>query len=181
MGRSPVTLQAKHPVAELKAHYQNATNAVERRRAHVIWLLASGKPRSEVIDLTAYSLPSVLDTIHRYHQDGLEGLRDRRETNSGAPTLLEDAELLLLAQTIRHDYGQGIVWRGADVQTWVESTLGKQVRYQRAYEFLSAIGFSLQVPRPRHMKSSDAARADFKKTRSPTLLKRLENLLEKKT
>lgn len=177
MGRLPVTLQAKHPVAELKAHYQNATNAVERRRAHVIWLLASGKPRSEVIDLTAYSLPSVLEAIHRYHQDGLEGLRDQRESNSGAPTLLEDAELLLLAQTIRYDYEQGIVWRGADVQAWVENTLGKQVRYQRAYEFLDAIGFSLQVPRPRHTKSSDAARADFKKTRSQRLLKRLEMLL----
>lgn len=179
MGRSPVTLQAKHPVSELKAHYQNATNAVERRRAHVIWLLASGKPRGEVIDLTAYSLPSVLDAIHRYNKEGLNGLRDLRTSNSGAPPLLEDAELLLLAQTIRHDYGQGIVWRGADVQAWVESTLGKQVRYQRAYEFLDAIGFSLQVPRPRHVRSSDAARADFKKTRSPTLLKRLEMLLEK--
>lgn len=178
MGRSPVTLKAKHPVAELKAHYQNATNAVERRRAQVVWLLASGKPRSEVIDLTAYSLPSVLETIHRYNADGLNGLRDLRESNSGAPTLLKDAELLLLAQTIRHDFEQGIVWRGADVQAWVSSTLGKQVRYQRAYEFLDAIGFSLQVPRPRHVNSSDAARADFKKTRSPTLSKRLEMLLE---
>ena len=76
MGRSLVTLQAKHPVAELKAHYQYATNAVERRRAHVIWLLASGKPRGEVKDLTAYSLPSVLEAIHRYNKDGLNGLRD---------------------------------------------------------------------------------------------------------
>ena len=133
MGRLPVTLQAKHPIAELKAHYQNTTNAVERRRAHVIWLLASGKPRSEVIDLTAYSLPSVLEAIHRYNNEGLEGLRDQRESNSGAPPLLNNAELLLLAQTIRHDFEQSIVWRDADVQTWVESTLGKQVRYQRAF------------------------------------------------
>ena len=147
----------------------------------MIWLLASGKPRSEVIDLTAYSLPSVLEAIHRYHPDGLNGLRDQRESNNGAPPLLEDAELLLLAQTIRHDFEQGVVWRGADVQAWVENTLGKQVRYQRAYEFLDAIGFSLQVPRPRHAKSSDAARADFKKTRSQTLLKRLETLLEQTT
>ena len=76
MGRLPVTLKAKHPVAEPKAHYQNTTNAVERRRAHVIWLLASGEPRGEVKDLTAYSLPSVLEAIHRYNKDGLNGLRD---------------------------------------------------------------------------------------------------------
>jgi transposase len=177
MGRPPVTLQIQHPLSELKRHYQNTTNAVERRRAHVIWLLASGKPRCDVIQLTAYSLPSVLDAIHRYNKTGLDGLKDRRETNPGAPTLLSDAELLLLAQTIRHDFEQGIVWRGADVQAWIETTLGQTVHYQRAYELLEAIGFSLQVPRPRHIKSSDAARADFKKTHSQMLLKRLENLL----
>ena len=36
MGRLPVALQAKHSIAELKAHYQNATNAVERRSAVTI-------------------------------------------------------------------------------------------------------------------------------------------------
>lgn len=176
MGRPSIQLNPKHPVAELKRHYQKSTCAVERRRAHVIWLLASGKSRVEVINLTAYSLPSVLDAIHRYNQDGFEGLRDLRHTNPGAPTLLSDQELLLLAQTVRQDFEKGIVWNGTDVRTWVQTTLGKQIRFQRAYELLDAIGFSLQVPRPRHAKSSDAARADFKKIRSQTLLKRLEAL-----
>lgn len=179
MGRNSIQLNPKHPVAELKQHYQKCTCAVERRRAHVIWLLASGQSRNEVIQLTAYSLPSVLDAIHRYNQDGLEGLRDLRHTNPGAPTLLSDQELLLLAQTVRKDFEKGIVWNGMDVQTWIQTTLGKQVRFQRAYELLGAIGFSLQVPRPRHAKSSDAAKADFKKTRSQTLLKRLEALANK--
>jgi transposase len=179
MGRNSIQLNPKHPVAELKQHYQKCTCAVERRRAHVIWLLASGKSRDEVIQLTAYSLPSVLDAIHRYNQAGLEGLRDLRHTNPGAPTLLSDQELLLLAQTIRKDFEKGIVWNGMDVQTWVQTKLGKPIRFQRAYEFLDAVGFSLQVPRPRHAKSSDAAKADFKKTRSQTLLKRLEALANK--
>jgi transposase len=177
MGRHSIRLNPKHLIAELKHHYQKCTCAVERRHAHVIWLLASGKTRDEVIQLTAYSLPSVLDAIHRYNQDGLEGLRDLRHTNPGAPSLLSDQELLLLAQTVRKDFEKGIVWNGMDVQTWIQTTLGKQVRFQRAYEFLDAIGFSLQVPRPRHAKSSDAAQADFKKTRSQTLLKRLETLV----
>jgi transposase len=121
----------------------------------------------------------VLDAIHRYNNDSLDGLRDRRETNPGAPTLLSDADLLLLAQTIQHDFEQGVVWRGSDVQAWVEDTLGQPVHYQRAYELLEAIGFSLQVPRPRHIKSSDATRTDCKKTHSQKLLKLLERLLEK--
>jgi transposase len=179
MSRPSIQLNPKHPIAELKHHYQKCTCAVERRRAHVIWLLASGKSRDEVIHLTAYSLPSVLDAIHRYNQAGLEGLRDLRHTNPGAPTLLSDQELLLLAQTIRKDFEKGIIWNGMDVQTWVQTKLGKPIRFQRAYEFLDAVGFSLQVPRPRHAKSSDAARADFKKKYSQRLLKRLEALANK--
>ena len=179
MGRPSIQLNPKHPITELKHHYQKSTCAVERRRAHVIWLLASGKTRDEVIHLTAYSLPSVLDAIHRYNQNGLEGLRDLRHTNPGAPTLLSDQELLLLAQTIRQDFEKGIVWNGTDVRTWVQTELGKQVRFQRAYEFLDAVGFSLQVPRPHHAKSSDAARADFKKKYSQKLSKRLEALATK--
>lgn len=161
MGRPAIQLKLQHPVAELKRHYQHARTKVEHRRAHVIWLLASGKPRGEVLEITGYSLPSLLDAIHRYNAAGLQGLRDERADNPGPPPLLEDAELLLLAQTIRHDFKQGKVWRGADVQTWVDTTLGKEIRHQRAYELLEAIGFSLQTPRPRHTKSSDAACADF--------------------
>ncbi|NJK44813.1 MAG: hypothetical protein HC933_11475 [Pleurocapsa sp. SU_196_0] len=177
MGRPAIQLNLKHTIAELKRHLQRARTPVEQRRTHVIWLLATGKPRAEVEAITGYSLPSVLDAIHRYNVNGLEGLRDERAENQGAPPLLTDAELLLLAQTIRHDFKQGKVWRGADVVQWAQTTLGKPLRSQRAYELLSAIGFSLQVPRPRHSKSSDAAQADFKKTRSQPLWKRLETLL----
>jgi transposase len=123
MGRNSIQLNPQHPIAELKRHYQKCTCAVERRRAHVIWLLASGKSRDEVIQLTAYSLPSVLDAIHRYNQNGLEGLRDLRHTNPGAPTLLSDQEFLLLARTIRKDFEKGIVWNGKDVQTWIQTNV----------------------------------------------------------
>jgi transposase len=181
MGRPAIKLNIQHTTTELKTHYQHATTKVEHRRAHVIWLLASGKPRQEVLEITGYSNPSLLDAIHRYNAHGLEGLRDERANNPGPPPLLKDAELLLLAQTIRYDFQRGKVWRGADVQTWVKTTLGKAIRHQRAYELLEAIGFTLQTPRPRHVKSSDAARVDFKKRDSQPLWKRLEALLEKIT
>ena len=169
MSRNAIQLNPQHPVTELKQHYQHCTCAVERRRTHVIWLLASGIPRDQVIQITAYSLPSVLDAIHRYNQNGLDGLHDLRHTNPGAPTLLSDQDILLLAQTIRNDFKQGIVWSGMDVLKWTQTKLGIQIRFQRAYELLEAIGFSLQIPRPRHTKSSDAARGNFKKTPFQTL------------
>nr|WP_255639495.1 winged helix-turn-helix domain-containing protein [Deinococcus betulae] len=143
--------------------YQASMCAVERRRLQVMALLAEGRSRAEVLTITRYSVPRLVDLIHRYHAQGLEGLRDRRHRNSGAPTLLTDAELLLLAQTIRADYTEGLVWNGPKVQQWIKTTLGKELYVSRAYEFLDAIGFSQQTARPRHVEADDAAQDKFKK------------------
>jgi len=162
----PVAVKVKfqHDAATLWQGYQASTCAVERRRFQVLALLAEGRPRADVLAITRYSEPSSVDLVHRYHDHGLEGLQDRRHRNSGAPTLLSDAEVLLLAQTLRADYAQEIVWSGAQVQQWIKTTLGKDVYLSRAYEFLDAIGFSPQTARPRPVEADDLAQEDFKKT-----------------
>ena len=163
MGRAKIKLELQHTAEELQQHYQKASSAVERRRSQVIWFLALGKTTQEAAELTAYSHVSILDTIHKYNSMGLEGLKDHRVNNQGAPTVLSDQEMLLLAQSIRADFEQGIIWRGKDVLQWVERVCNKQLHQPRAYELLSAIGFTLQVPRPSHELSNLARIEDFKK------------------
>jgi transposase len=163
MGRPKIELELKHTPNELQQHYQHASSAVERRRSQVIWFLALGKPPKEVAELTAYSHVSILDTIHKYNQAGLEGLKDHRVNNQGAPTVLTDQEMLLLAQSIRSDFEQGIIWKGKDVLQWVKRVCNKDLHQPRAYELLAAIGFTLQVPRPNHELSNPARIEDFKK------------------
>ena len=109
MGRPKTELELQHTPAELQHHYQHARTAIERRRAQVIWFIATGKSFEETGALTAYSHVSVLKTVHNYNQHGLDGLKDQRANNQGAPTLLSDQQMLLLAQTIRHDFEQGIM------------------------------------------------------------------------
>jgi transposase len=87
--------------------------------------------------------------------------------------------VLLLAQTIRHDFEQGVVWNGQDVLNWVKRHCKKDLHKPRAYELLQAIGFSLQAPRPRHEKSNPAEVEDFKKRSFRTPSKRLRSLLMK--
>ena len=153
----------QHDAAEFWEGYQTSTCAVERRRLQALALLAEGRPRADVLAITRYSVPSYVDLVHRYNEHGLKGLQDRRHRNSGAPTLLSDAEVLLLAQTIRAEYAQGIVWNDAQVQAWIKTTLDKDPYLSRAYEFLDAIGFSQQTARPRHVEADDVVQEDFKK------------------
>jgi len=74
--------------------------------------------------------------------------------------------MLHLAQCIRKDYAQGMYWNGPKVVRWISEVLGKQVHEQRAYEYLKAIGMSLQRPRPRHAKADPEAQQRFKKNAS---------------
>jgi len=119
----------------------------------VIWWLTDRRKLEEVLELSAYAPKTLVELIKRYNQQGLEGLKDLRHSNPGAPALLSDAEMLLLAQNVRKDYQKERMWNGKKVVSWVKQVLGKEIQEQQAYEFLAQIAFSLQQPRPAHAKA----------------------------
>ena len=132
-----------------------------------------------MLPITRYSYQGADKIVDAYLAHGLESIKDQRHGNRGAPTLLSDAELLLLAQAIRADYAQEIVWNGTRVQQWIKTTLGKDVYLARAYEFLDAVGFSQQTARPRHVEADDTAQEDFKKTRSQGFSVQLKRIIHR--
>lgn len=142
--------------------YRKSTCAVERRRAQLFALLAEGKSEAEVLELTKYSVSGARLILQRYHDLGLDGLRDGRANNPGAPRVLTAEEQQALTRQLQEDFEQGIVWDGKQVQAWVEREFGKQVHLARSYEFLQAAGFSLRKPRPRHIKGDPAAQDAFR-------------------
>lgn len=117
-----------------------------------------------MLAITRYSYQGADKIVDAYTAQGLEGLKDLRHRNGGAPTLLSDGDLLLLAQTIRADTLEGGVWNGNRVQAWVKDTLQKDLYLGRCYEFLDAVGYSRQVPRPRHVEADQDRQDDFKKS-----------------
>jgi len=175
-GRPPTPVQPHHTVAQLQAHYKTSTCPIERRRAQAIWLLLEGHPLSLVRNLTQYSDQTLRLLVQSYNEHGLSALKDHRHDNPGPPTLLTDPELLLLAQTIRHDYAKGLFWDGPRVVRFVKEELGKDIYPQRAYELLKAIAFSRQTPRPNHALNDPVKMEEFKKELLPEAVKAAQAL-----
>lgn len=134
MSRPRISLQLQHSTAELNAYYQQCENPIERKRVYVLMLLAQGQSRDAVIKKTEYSLVSLLKTIHRYHENGLDGLKDHRIYNPGAPTLLCEQEIHQLLDAMYAAFKQGKIWKARDVHVWLRCHLGKELHFQRSYE-----------------------------------------------
>ena len=130
-----------------------------------------------MLAITRYSYQGADKIVDAYTAQGLDGLKDQRHGNRGAPTLLSDADLLLLAQTIRADAAEGGVWNGRRVQAWVKTTLQKDLYLGRCYEFLDVVGYSQQVPRPRHVEANQERQEDFKKKSSLKLSRQFKRVL----
>ena len=168
-GRPKLELKVQHDVQELKAAYRASTDAVERRRIQVVWLLAEGKSREEVREVTAYSVSSLVMIIGRYNDAGLAGLKDKRHNNPGLAPLLTEAEQQALYTALQDAPEDGGVWSGRKVAAWVTQHTGKAFHVQRGYEYLERLGFSVQRPRPQHVQVDAQAQEDFKKTRLPSV------------
>ena len=157
---SPVEFQ--HQAEEFWAIYRVSTSAVERRRAQFFALLAEGRSEGDVMDITRYAVRSARYVIERYHRLGLDGLKDGRRENQGAPRVLTAEEQQVLAAQLHADFAQGVVWEGKRLQEWIKEQFGKEVYLGRTYEFMRAAGFSPQQPRPQHVKGDQAAKEAFK-------------------
>ena len=111
----------QHQADDFWAIYKRSTCAVERRRSQLLALLVEGKSYAEVLAITRYSYQGADKIVDAYEAQGLDRIKDQRHGNRGAPTLLSDADLLLLAQSIRADVAEGGVWNRNRVQEWVKT------------------------------------------------------------
>ena len=163
MGRPRLELEVQDEVEVLKASYRSCKDTVERRRIQAVWLLASGKSREEVQEVTAYSHGTLVKVIKRYNEKGLAGLQDQRHNNPGVAPLLTEDEQQALYKALLTAPEDGL-WSGKKVVAWVKAHIGKDIHLSRSYDYLERLGFSLQRPRPRHAEADMEAQDHFKKT-----------------
>ena len=157
--------------AQLQARYRMSGDARLARHYQVIWLLAQGRSCAEAAQLTSFARRWVEQLLARYNAFGPASLGDRRRGNGAKPRLLTPEMLDKLRERLKTPPDNG-VWTAKKVAAFMAAELGlARVAEQRGWEALRAIGWTIQRPRPRHVRAaSPEEQAAFKKTsprRSP--------------
>jgi transposase len=148
----------------LERRYRTAREPIGRTHWQIIWLLARGHPSEQVAAVAGYTVNWVRRLAQRYNRHGPAGLGDRRQRNPGRTGLLSMAPREALVAALAPPPPDGGVWTGPKAAAWMTATLGRHVHPQRGWEMLRRLGWTSQVPRPRHAKAEPAAQVAFKKT-----------------
>ena len=144
------------PADEIDGRYKSCRNAREKSRWQVVRLLTQPDgPRTaaEVGRVVGLTPTWVRVLVRRWNADGPDGLTDRR-TGNGPTGIVTPAQQAELYQVLQADPSDGGLWTGPKVARYVRDRWGVEVVPQTGWRWLTGLGFSLRVPRPRHPKAA---------------------------
>lgn len=141
---------------EIGRRYRGCTDAAEKSRWHVLWLVArSDQPLSATAaaKLVGFTPAWGRAILKRYNAHGPDALRDGRRDN-GADPLLSPEQRAELFAALRAEPPDGGLWSGPKVAAFVKDRFGVEVWPQTGWQWLTDLGFRLVVPRPRHPRAA---------------------------
>lgn len=161
----PKRIQITHhlSIEALQQRYRAAKDTVEQSHFQILWLLSQGKTKQQVSETTGYSLYWIGQIAKRYNAGGADALGDRRHHNPGAKGLLSAEQQQEFQEALEQPPPDGGIWNSTKAAAWIGEKTGKKVYPQRGWDYLRLAGYSLQVPRPYHVKSDPEAQETFKK------------------
>jgi transposase len=99
------------------------------------------------------------DWLRRYHEEGMDGLKDRLK--SGRPSELSNEVSLRIRRNLKESK-QG--WTTKQINDMIIRESGKSYHYTYIYKILHKWGFKLKVPRKVHVNTASKEEKDaFKK------------------
>jgi transposase len=164
---SALALVAHLSTAELGQRYRAARQPIERSHLQIVWLLSQGRSEREVAAVTGYGQRWIAEIVRRYNAEGARGLGDQRASNTGARPLLTQEDAAALRDALAEPPADGGLWTGPKVAVWMTARLGRKIWPQRGWDYLRKLGYSPQVPRPRHAKTASAEEQEEFKRGSP--------------
>jgi transposase len=160
MARRRLPIVPHLPPEEIAHRYRACRHGVEKTHWQVLWLLTRADPPpspaqvAAQVGLTPVWVRAILE---RWNAEGPDGLADRRATANGGRSKLTIDQQLELWMRLQPPPPDGGLWTGPKVAAYVRDCWGVTVCVQTGWQWLRGLGFSLQVPRPKHPEAATPA------------------------
>lgn len=152
---------------EIEQRYRSCRHLAERERWQILSLMTRegcACSASEAALITKKTPDAVRKIINRYNKKGPEGLQDKRKGRSGRKAVLSKRKRDQLFRSLQKQSPDGGLWTGPKVAQWVHEHAKVAVSNVTGWQYLKALGFTIQVPRPMHTGTATTAeRAVWKK------------------
>jgi transposase len=167
-----VSLAEHLSVEGLEQRYRSASDGTTARHFEVIRLLAKGHCVAEVSDLSGFGVRWIEELVVRYNAFGPDSLGDLRRNNGRTASLLTTAVLEALKVQLGEPPDDGGVWTSKKAAAFIAAFHGlSSCSVQRGWEALRAIGWSVQVPRPKNPQGATQQEQQAFKKSLPKSLK----------
>jgi len=166
MGAAPAVRRSEHNADELRRFAAKSGDGSQVRRLLAIALVLEGYSRTEAAELSGMDRQTLRDWVHRYNDEGIDGLKSRSAPGR-APVLTEEKLAELKALVIQGPdpmTHQVVRWRCVDLRAEVARRFSVEVHESTIGKWLHQLGLTRLQPRPFHPKKDPAAQEAFKKT-----------------
>ena len=154
---------------DLRREAGRCRDARAARRMLALALVLEGCSREEAARHAGMDRQTLRDWVHRYNEESLAGLHDRRRPGR-KPRLTpeQEAELVRAVDQGPDPDRDGVVrWRRVDLKAQIEARFGVRLHERSVGKVLRRLGFARLSVRPKHPKADEAAQEAFKKASPP--------------
>jgi transposase len=151
---------------QLRERFRNCRDSKESRRWQILWLVSLGHTLVEAASFAGFSYDYARHVLSQYNKLGIRSVQKKliRTRKPGLSPLLSADQRRLLGRLLKGKAPDGGLWTGPKVAQWMSRQLGREIAPQRGWDYLKRLGYSLQAPRPRHVRASAVLQARFKKS-----------------
>jgi transposase len=164
--RRRIELKPHLSTEDLFQRYRACRKPNEKARWRALYLISRGTIAAEAARRVGRTSGWVTQLTRRYNERGADAVPDREGELKPGPRPGVSGELALtLNAALRSSAPDGGLWTAPKVARWIEERTGQAVHETTAWRALRRLGFTLQVPRPRHRRAASAAEQEaFKKS-----------------
>lgn len=169
----PVLKVGNYKPEEIKALFRDDERYTIGIRLYAVYQVSLGQPSRKLEDLYNTSFKQITNWVHRFEQEGIEGLRDK-EGRGRTARLNEEQQkrisILLTEAPEDHGYNSA-TWTGPMLIEWISKHLNVEYKKAQIYNVIKTLGYSYQRGRGIFPETNEQEQEIFKDRLKKTLRK----------